>query len=147
MTVLKKCFKCGVEKETTEFYRHPRMGDGLLGKCKECAKADVSQRRLDNIEYVRKYDRDRGKTEERKARTAKITRKRRAQDPRYAKCHSAVARAIRNGVIVKSPCSRCGATKAMAHHDSYDKPLEVIFLCQPCHKVRHKELDDLGLKP
>jgi hypothetical protein len=37
----KKCFKCGVIAPTTEFYRHPEMGDGLLGKCKCCARKDV----------------------------------------------------------------------------------------------------------
>lgn len=27
-TTLKTCFKCGESKERTEFYKHPRMGDG-----------------------------------------------------------------------------------------------------------------------
>jgi hypothetical protein len=28
----------------------------------------------------------------------------------------------------------------LAHHEDYDKPLEVVWLCQPCHKQRHKEI-------
>jgi hypothetical protein len=31
----------------------------------------------------------------------------------------------------------------LAHHDDYDKPLDVMWLCQPCHKQRHKELKQL----
>lgn len=37
---MKKCFKCGIEKSISEFYLHPKMKDGHLGKCKDCTKKD-----------------------------------------------------------------------------------------------------------
>ena len=44
----KICFKCGVEKDLDDFYKHPQMGDGHLNKCKECNKNDT------HLDYERK---------------------------------------------------------------------------------------------
>lgn len=38
---MKKCFKCGKEKELSCFYKHRAMKDGHLNKCKDCTKGDV----------------------------------------------------------------------------------------------------------
>ena len=40
----KKCFKCNTIKPLSEFYKHKAMGDGYLGKCKDCTKRDTKER-------------------------------------------------------------------------------------------------------
>ena len=55
----KVCFKCGECKPLSAFYKHARMADGHLNKCKECTKADVKERRRTNPQ-VQEYDRKRG---------------------------------------------------------------------------------------
>ena len=136
----KSCFKCNTVKPLEDFYKHPQMLDGHVNKCKECNKNDVTANRNKNIEKVRAYDRTRGKIPERIKTVTEITRAWRAEDSRRALAHSSVARAIRRGELLRQPCCRCGAEKTVAHHEDYDKPLEVVWLCQPCHKQRHKEL-------
>ena len=52
----------------------------------------------------------------------------------------AVRHAVKRGRIVKSAtCKRCGdSPKRMhAHHQDYSKPLEVQWLCGPCHARTH----------
>jgi hypothetical protein len=63
-------------------------------------------------------------------------------------------REVKAGRIVKpTKCSRCGKpappNRIHGHHDDYDKPLEVRWLCPPCHALAHgghygKALDRLA---
>jgi hypothetical protein len=45
----KICFKCSKIQPLTEYYKHAQMGDGLLGKCKNCTKKDSKQQTEINI--------------------------------------------------------------------------------------------------
>jgi hypothetical protein len=136
----KECFKCKTIKPLTEFYKHSEMADGHLNKCKACAKNDVGKHRSENLDRIRQYDRDRGKLDHRIKLATEMTRSWRAEDKRRQTAHTAVAKAIRNGVLTRMPCERCGAVKSEGHHEDYDKPLDVMWLCRPCHKQRHKEI-------
>ena len=136
----KECFKCNTVKPLSEFYKHSGMADGHLNKCKECTKNDATGHRNKNLEKIRAYDRARGKIPERIKASVEINKAWRAEDRRRAAAHNAVSRAIKTGNLVRIPCIRCGEEKSLAHHEDYDKPLEVMWLCQPCHKQRHKEL-------
>lgn len=146
-TSSKTCFKCGVTQPRTEFYKHGAMGDGLLGKCKGCTKADVNAHRLANLEKIRQYDRDRAKHPHRIANAAEQAKRWLSEDKRRSSAHNKVARALRAGVIEKTPCCICGAEKSLAHHESYDRPLDVVWYCQSHHKARHKEMVLRGIEP
>jgi ribosomal protein S27AE len=139
----KECFKCKTVKPLSDFYKHNRMADGHLNKCKECNKNDSTANRNKNLEKIRAYDRERGKKPERIKASTEIVKAWRAEDERRRRAHSAVSYAIRRGDLVRQPCCRCGDSKSVAHHEDYDKPLDVMWLCQPCHKQRHKELLNL----
>jgi len=137
---MKACFKCHAVKPLIDFYKNSGMPDGHVNKCKECNKKDVLEYRQSNIEKVREYDRQRGKLPSRIKKSIEITKAWRAADKRRMAAHNAVARALKKGLIVPQPCSRCNSEVTVAHHEDYDKPLDVVWLCQACHKQRHIEL-------
>ncbi len=56
--------------------------------------------------------------------------------------------ALKQGVVIRQDnCEECGSggtmrdgrTTIQAHHDDYNKPLEVRWLCQKCHHAWHKK--------
>lgn len=143
----KTCFKCNAHLPISEFYPHPEMADGHLNKCKECAKKDANMHRLKNIEKIRLYDRERAKNPERMKACAEIRKAWVASDKRIMKCHNAVARAVRSGSLTREPCIICGSEKSIAHHESYNHPLSVVWYCQPHHSARHKQMVMLGIDP
>lgn len=143
MTRSKECFKCKTVKPLEEFYKHPGMADGHVNKCKDCNKKDVHENRNKKIDYYRQYDRERAKNPKRMKASAEISSAWRKADKRRTAAHNAVTRAVRSGKLIRQPCERCGDKKTEAHHEDYDKPLDVIWLCSVCHKQRHKEIKEL----
>ena len=102
------------------FYKDRTKPDGIYAQCKDCIK-----------EYQH--------TPEYRA----INAKRRKADklhPFKAIAQNATNRAIRKGVLIRpNECSEClDICKAQAHHDNYNKPLEVRWLCRMCHNAWHK---------
>lgn len=140
MDTMKTCFKCGVEQPRHEFYKHPKMGDGLLGKCKSCTRADVRQHRRDPRyrDNVLAYDRLRGDR-----RTQEQIQKRRDETPLANTARSAVNNAVRDGRLFKpNRCEHCGkADRLHGHHHDYSKPFAVVWLCVACHRQHHAMMD------
>ena len=48
-----------------------------------------------------------------------------------------LSRAVKSGRIYRQPCVVCGRQPVDAHHPDYAKPLEVVWLCKPHHRIRH----------
>ena len=128
---IKTCFKCGKEKPLTEFYKHPQMADGHLGKCKECTKKDVSENYRNNREYYAKYEQERSKKPDRKEKALEYQRKRRAKYPEKVAAYNAIRS------IEQHYCFLCGDVNTEAHHPDYKQPKLVAWLCRACHLAVH----------
>lgn len=133
---MKECFKCNKSKPLSEFYKHAQMADGHVNKCKECNKKDVRENRKAKVEYYREYDRARGNRQ-----TIEYLNEYRAAYPKKYKAHTAVNNAIRSGKLKReTSCTNCDYVGDIhAHHDDYNFPLSVRWLCAPCHKKWHKD--------
>jgi hypothetical protein len=151
---MKTCRECNTEKELSEFYKHPRMLDGYLNKCKECVKTRVHKHRDANIDRIKQYDKKRSMNPSRvkarkeyaKTEAGKKARQRAGENyknryPMKYAAHVVFRNAVRDGKVVrKDSCSVCQSTyKVEGHHDDYTKPLEVRWLCERCHKQWHRE--------
>lgn len=142
---VKTCFKCNEEKDISNFYKHAGMKDGHLNKCKSCTKKDTDKYAVNNVEKVNKYKR-KWANNNKVAKSASIVKYRELNPVKY-KAHNIVNNALRDKKLVKSlSCECCGIfTESLhAHHCDYSKPLELLWLCSPCHKTWHRNNNSIG---
>ena len=140
MKTEKQCNRCGITKPLTDFYKCRGMADGHFNQCKACKKVYADDYTAKNIEVLRAKGRERMRDPERARISNELTKAWKNADIRRKKCHTAVKTEIRAGRLKRQPCVRCGDEKTYAHHEDYDKPLDVVWLCPVCHKQRHKEM-------
>src|SRR3990167_620584 len=136
----KRCFVCNVVKSLSDFYPHPNMGDGHLGKCKDCSRLQALKRyrmlRDTNPRWVEK-ERQRGRE---KARRVYRNSYRQRRDPLKRAARVLLGNAVRGGKLTRPKlCDACGKRcRPTAHHENYERPLEVEWLCTSCHGRRNR---------
>jgi len=110
------------------------MADGHLNKCKACARSDVKKHRDANLDRIRAYDRERGSRQ-----TPEYQRAWKEKYPKKYRARVMIGNAVRDGKIFKPcECSQCGSGGLIhGHHDDYDYPLTVRWLCAACHRQWH----------
>ena len=79
-------------------------------------------------------------SEKGKQTTRRLSKKYRGQNKKRDRAISAVNHAVRDNRLKREPCKVCGKLKVEGHHEDYDKPLDVIWLCRKHHVERHREI-------
>ena len=124
---MKTCRKCKIEKDLSEFSKCSQYKDGLQNECKSC-----NARRAKNYGWT-----PWGKESRRKS--AKRYYK---KHPHKVLAQGKVHHAVSIGELERPYfCESCGLFADIeGHHPDYSKPLEVDWLCVPCHVKEHADL-------
>lgn len=152
---MKECNECETLLPLTDFYKHGQMSGGRVNKCKECTKKGVRKNRSEKVDYYREYDKKRAnlpvrvKAREDYAKTdSGIESANKAKNKWAAKnsikvgASTLVGNAVRDGKLEKTNCIVCDSDhRICGHHEDYNFPMEVIWLCNLHHRKRHKEID------
>ena len=140
----KRCSLCHLMKFIDEFYNEKRGCNGKSVKCKVCHKVLNKKWKKQNPEKVREGYRRYGRNHaERRCQEA---RTRDAKNPLRAKARRKVRYEIEMGRMVRPErCEDCSKRRrVVGHHDDYSKPLDVRWLCYPCHELFHSAHDKKG---
>lgn len=133
MNKLIPCMKCNVTRNIDLFYPCNIRKRTNTGECKACARIRIraSQKEPHRLAYYA--------SEEGKKAAIKNFNNYVAKYPNRYAVRLATRNAIRRGDLVRAlTCECCNqVVKIEAHHDDYNKSLEVRWLCIACHNHWH----------
>jgi len=138
MEQIKRCTECGRILPLSEFNKCRRNPDGLQDKCRECFsrynKAHYAKNSARIKENVMRYK------QENPQNVFQTRLKTCEKNPTMINAQKVVDEAIKAGIITRPhTCSGCGCSdkehRIEAHHSDYSKPLDVVWLCTPCHRA------------
>lgn len=140
-----QCSRCKLWLPAESYFSRPASPNGLTTQCRSChSGGSIRTRNPDlardtNRAYMRRARA--GNIEKFREREREASRKRKATNK--ARARQLLNAAVRRGEVAKlDSCERCGATgKLHGHHWSYELPLDVKWLCPPCHGLAHRKTD------
>lgn len=125
---VKTCFKCNQTKPLDEFYKHIRMRDGHLNKCKECTKLESKSNYKVKSEDPLWLEKERIRGRE-KFKRLNYKNKHRLSDL-LKKERSNLSRILRGkGFLIPGK---------EAHHWNYNLPHSIMLMSKSAHRRVHK---------
>lgn len=141
------CYSCGEDFEISLPALKKR--NFICAPCRKIQnKKNLDRRRENGLkvsgtrmsrEYHSAYDKEyKNRPEVRKRKREQFRERMKSESEQIKmKSRQITRNAIRRGELIKQPCEVCGAEKVDAHHDDYDKPLDIRWLCRIHHVEVH----------
>ena len=152
---MKKCFKCNQEKPLSYYYKHKKMADGFLGKCKDCTKKDVSLRNGNEVRnclickkefktWITEINRGGGKLCSRNCYYIHLKQTRPKEEKSWAWKGDKITKGALHDWVVRhlgkpNNCEHCDSTNAKKYEwanksQKYKRELsDWLRLCPKCH--------------
>ena len=61
------------------------------------------------------------------------------KNPQKRWAHNALRSALKLGLVERQPCEVCGEVQTDGHHEDYDRPADVRWLCRLHHMAAHRK--------
>lgn len=142
---MKICLKCGEEKPLSEYFKRKKSKDGYETRCKECRLKRHHEYVIENKETIKEKDRQRDKLPHRKKAKSIRLKTHIKKNPLKFKVRRRARYAASAGILIKPDvCEICNENdhQVEGHHSDYSKPLDVIWVCRPCHMRLHRDLNN-----
>lgn len=116
------CNRCKVNTENLFVYNRYKPTGKVYYSCRECNRKSCKHYR---------------NTPQGKLVLKRIVDKQRVKFIDKVRARAKLAYNLKVGNIVKpTQCSNCDSPDRLdGHHNDYSKPLDVVWLCRPCHSV------------
>lgn len=98
-----------------------------------CSKCRVNPRRSPSQKWCNKCHAEYARNNRKKHSELTDEQRKRANARSYANNYK------QRGKLIQEKCKECGDPNTEMHHEDYDKPLEVTWLCRDCHLELHEE--------
>lgn len=152
---MKKCTKCRIVKEDTEFFKRNDNVSGLYSQCRSCSKAvgkrvELTCNRCGKLFTARsvafrQYCSRSCSTSTNNLRRAMSDERRRKRIAARVKVNNFLKQ---NPSYKPNKCMRCNCEKRVqAHHPNYDKWNLVVWTCLGCHRLVHRGASLGNIKP
>ncbi len=107
-------------------------------------KESIAQKRAIKRRLPEEREKNRVRTaewrENNKVKISTMVTKWKKDNPKKAAAHALIYWSVVAGVIQrKEKCEECDkVSKTEAHHEDYEKPLDIMWLCKYCHSKKHR---------